>query len=242
MLLKRIIPILLLKGNGLYKTVKFSSPRYVGDPMNAIKVFNDKNVDELVLLDITATKEGKKPDFNFISKVTQEFFLPLCYGGGVRTMEDIKKILRSGADKVAMNSLLIESPSIVAEAAKKFGSQSIVASIDASNNNGGIARAVQLALRSQSLGCGEILLQSVDKDGTMTGYDLDLVKEVCKSVDIPVIACGGADIVEHFLEVFKVGAHAVAAGSMFVFYGRNKAVLINYLDDNERKQVQQSVR
>jgi len=232
----------LLEGLGLVKTVKFSDPTYVGCPINAVKIFNEKQVDELIFLDISATKENKGPAFELISKIATECFMPFCYGGGIRSLEDIQSILALGAEKVAINTYAIENPDFIKEASKKFGSQSIVVSIDVEKNTRGKhevfshARnrntnldAVELAVQMELMGAGELLVNSVDKDGTMQGYDIDLLRKVCPAVGIPVIACGGAGKIEDFAEaVHKGGASAVAAGSIFVFYGKHRAVLIQY--------------
>lgn len=242
MLRIRVIPCLLLKDDGLVKTIKYKDPKYVGDPINAIKIFNDKEVDELMLLDITASVEGRGPNFEAIRDVASECFMPLAYGGGIRTLEDIRAILAAGVEKVVLNTAALENPRLIAEAAAEFGAQAIVASIDVKKKLfGGYevmgSRAtrksgldpVTYAKRVTELGAGEILLSAVDRDGTQQGYDLDLVKQVVDAVDVPVIAVGGAGTVEDFARVCKTsGAAAVAAGSLFVFTGKHRAVLITY--------------
>ena len=241
MLKVRVIPCLLLRNNGLVKTVKFKDPKYVGDPINAVKIFNEKEVDELIFLDITATEEKKKPNFKLIRDIAGECFMPLAYGGGIRNIEDIREILALGAEKVILNSYAIENPSFIREASFLFGSQSIVVSIDIKKSLFGkyeiyVARGtkntkidpVRLAVNMAELGAGEIFLNSVDRDGTQQGFDGDLIKRVASTVDIPIIACGGAGKLEDFVEAVQAGASAVAAGSFFVFHGKHRAVLISY--------------
>jgi len=241
MLKTRVIPVLLLKNGGLVKTVKFANPTYVGDPINAVKVFNSKNVDELVFLDIVAAKEKRGPNYQMIAQITNECFMPLCYGGGITGVEEMKKVFSLGVEKVAINTAAIARPELVNEAAKVFGNQSVIVSIDARKNffgkfevfsHGGTYKTglevVEWARRVQNLGAGEIIVNSIDRDGTMQGYDMEMIKTVSTAVSIPVIACGGAGKLEDFSAAVGAGASAVAAGSMFVFYGKNRAVLINY--------------
>jgi cyclase len=242
MLRTRVIPCLLLKGQGLVKTVKYKDPKYVGDPINAIKIFNDKEVDELMLLDIMASVEGRGPAFETIGNVASECFMPLAYGGGIRTLDDIRTILAMGVEKVVLNTAAIASPELISEAAREFGSQAVVVSMDVKKKLFGgyevmAARGtkktgfepVSFAKRVAELGAGELLLSAIDRDGTRQGYDLELVQQVAKAVNIPVIAIGGAGSVEDFIPVCKTsGAAAVAAGSMFVFTGKHRAVLITY--------------
>jgi len=247
MLKARVIPALLLRGTGLVKTRQFKDPKYVGDPINAIKIFNDKEVDELVLLDITASVEGRGPAFSIIEEVASECFMPLAYGGGIRTVEDIRRILKLGVEKVVLNTMAWRDPEILRQASKEFGSQAVVASIDVRKKllggyqvcaDRGVrdlrADPVAYARRMQEIGAGEILLTSVDRDGTMKGYDLDLLSRVTSAVSIPVIAAGGAGSVADFGAAVKQGgASAVAAGAMFVFHGPHRAVLITYPSQQE---------
>ena len=241
MLKSRVIPCLLLKNEGLVKTIKFKNPKYVGDPLNAVKIFNDKEVDELVFLDITATIENRRPPVKLISQIATECFMPFCYGGGVRTVEDIAELFKLGVEKVAINSQAVENPDLIKRAADLFGSQSIVVSIDVKKNLFGKYRVfthsgrkdskldpVEFAVRMQETGAGELFLNSIDRDGTRQGYDLTLTSKICEAVNIPVIACGGAGNIDHFAEAVKAGASAVSAGSMFVFQGEYRAVLITY--------------
>jgi cyclase len=241
MLKTRVIPALLFKDQGLVKTVQFRKPGYVGDPINAIKIFNDKEVDELVLLDITASIEGRGPSFELIEEIASECFMPLGYGGGIRSVEDIRRILATGVEKVILNSAALSDPALVEAAARAAGSQSVVVSIDAKKKllggyevwSGGATRATgrdpaEFAREMQSRGAGEILITSIDRDGTQKGFDLELVRRVTAAVTVPVVACGGAGTLAHLREAVDAGASAVAAGSMFVYVGKHRAVLINY--------------
>ncbi|MGR3173265.1 MAG: AglZ/HisF2 family acetamidino modification protein [Candidatus Scalindua sp.] len=247
MLSTRVIPCLLLKDHGLVKTVGFKKSTYVGDPINAIKIFNEKEVDELIFLDITATRENRQPLFNLISEIVSECFMPFCYGGGVKCLKDIQTIFSLGAEKVAINTQAIANPSLIKQASDLYGSQSIVVSMDVKKNMFGKYQIfshlqgkslkldpVEFAVQMKEQGAGELLVNSVDKDGTMRGYDVELLNKVASAVTIPVIACGGAGSLEDFSAAVKVGnASAVAAGSMFVFHGKHRAVLINYPTQQE---------
>lgn len=247
----RVIPALLLKNGGLVKTVRFKDPTYVGDPINAVKIFNDKEVDELLFIDIQATKEKRRPNFELVSRISREAFMPFGYGGGVRDLEDMSKLFRLGVEKVSLNSHAIENPDFVEEAAHSFGSQSVVASIDIKKDAFGKhwvfdyrsnlttkLDPVEFAVLMERKGAGEILLNSVDKDGTFDGYDIDMIRKVTQSVKIPVIALGGAGKLEDFRDAVKIGGvSAVAAGSLFVFHGKHRAVLITYPDKSELKKI-----
>lgn len=236
----RLIPCLSLKNCGLVKTTKFSNPRYLGDPINTVKIFNGKGVDELCLLDITASSENRGPDFEYLKDIASEAFMPLSYGGGITTLDEIKKLFYIGYEKVILNTSFVLNPNLITEAVKFAGSQSIVVSIDVKNEFFGKKSCyikdgttkinidpITLAKQAEQLGVGEILLNSITLDGTMKGYDIDFVKNVTSAVSIPVIACGGAGSVADFKKVLNNGgAHAAAAGSLFVYYGREKAVLI----------------
>lgn len=242
MLKTRVIPCLLLKNQGLVKTVKFKDPTYVGDPINAVKIFNEKEVDELVFLDITASVERRKPNFKVIEDLASECFMPFGYGGGIRNLDEIKELLKLGVEKVVINSYAFEDNTFIKKAADLCGSQSVVVSIDVKKNFFGKYEVciysgkkstkmdpVEYAKKMQHFGAGEIFLNSIDRDGTMQGYDIELIKKVSEAVTIPVVACGGAWKLEHFSEaVKKGGASAVSAGSMFVFHGPHRAVLITY--------------
>jgi cyclase len=251
MLKTRVIPCLLLKGQGLVKTVKFRNPKYVGDPINAVKIFNDKEVDELIFLDIEATVEGRRPPIKLISEIASECFMPLSYGGGLRDLDDIKTIFNLGVEKVIINSYAIENSDFVREASRRYGNQSIVVAVDLKRNSFGKCEIFSLGGRKKTklnlvdyvkemekVGAGEIFLNSIDRDGTMKGYDIEMIKRVTEAVSIPVIACGGAGKVTDLAEaITKGGASAVAAGSMFVFHGKHQAVLITYPSIDDLKEV-----
>lgn len=245
MLRARFIPTLLLKGRGLYKTIRFKDERYVGDPINAVRIFNDKAVDELILLDIDAHRRPQGPDFEVIGDIVSEAFIPLCYGGGVTRLEQFERLLKLGTEKVAVNSAAVGAMQLVSDAARTFGSQSVVVGIDVRRTlfgryeryikSASVATdesALAAARRAEEAGCGELLLHSVDRDGTMQGYDLALVREISAAVRIPVIACGGAGSLEDMARVIREGgASSAAAGSIFVFKGKRRAVLITYPDE-----------
>lgn len=242
MLRTRVIPCLLLKGEGLVKTTKFKDASYVGDPINAIRIFNDKEVDELIFLDITASKEGQGPPLQVIRDFASECFMPVAYGGGIRSLDDAREVLALGVEKIVVNTMALRRPDLVSEIAREFGAQAVVVSIDAKKKliggyevmgAGGTEKTglkpVEHARRVVALGAGEILINSIDCDGMQAGYDLALVRSVADAVPVPVIACGGAGTLAHLSEAVNDGhASAVAAGSMFVFHGRHRAVLISY--------------
>lgn len=251
MLQNRVMPCLLLRNRGLVKTVKFKDPAYVGDPINTIRIFNEKEVDELILLDITATPENKPPNFELVADIAGECFMPLAYGGGVRSVEDVKRLTGLGAEKVAINSAAYRDPDLISRAAAAVGSQSVIAAIDVKKtlfgkykamHGGGKVEAkttaVEQAVRVQELGAGEILLTSIDRDGTFSGYDLELIRAVTAAVNIPVIACGGAGKLDDFGRAVKeAGASAVAAGSLVVYQGPHRAVLVNFPKPADLKRV-----
>ena len=243
----RVIPVLLCNLEGsIVKTQKFKNPIYVGDPVNAVKIFNDKEVDELIFLDITATAQGRKPNLRYIAEIATEAFMPLCYGGGLSNLEDIRAVIKAGIEKVSINSALEKDPDLISRAADVLGSSSTVASIDVKKDFWGKYRVVvrnsskslsmpvlEFAQMMEQKGAGEIVLNSVDRDGMMDGFDLDLIRDVSRSVGIPVIASGGAGNVTHLKQAIDAGASAVAAGSMFVFQGKHRAVLISYPSQTE---------
>ncbi len=247
MLRTRIIPCLLLQGSGLVKTVRFKSPTYVGDPINAVRIFNDKEVDELILLDIDASRKQRPPNFQLISEIASECFMPLAYGGGVSNIEQIGQLFRLGVEKVSLNTAAFSNPKLVREASSRYGNQSITVTIDVKKGlfgkpgayyYGGAKKSgytpVDAARMMEDQGAGELLVNSIDRDGTFSGYDLETLAEISSSVEIPVIALGGAARIEHFSEAITQGhADAVAAGSMFVFHGKHRAVLISYPSINE---------
>jgi cyclase len=237
----RVIPVLLLRNGGLVKTRAFREPKYVGDPINAIRIFNDKEVDELVLLDITATRERREPPFAAIADVASECFMPLAYGGGITSLEHARRIMKLGVEKIVLNTVAWREPKVLSDASREFGAQAVVASVDVRRKTFGryevfVENAIRptgidpvdYARRMQELGAGEIFLNAVDRDGTMRGYDLELVAKVAEALGVPLIACGGAGKVEDFAAAVRKGADAVAAGSMFVFHGPHRAVLITY--------------
>lgn len=242
MTLTRLIPCLLLRGNGLVKTKKFKDPVYIGDPVNAVRIFSEKEVDELVILDIDATREGREPNYELIAEIAGECFMPVAYGGGISSLAQARKLIRCGIEKVVINSATINSTGFIREIADVFGSQAVVGSVDARKTLLGGHRvfvksgAFDTKLRPEDhaatlvqAGVGEIFLNSIDCDGQMQGYDIELIKKVSVRVNVPVVACGGAGTLDHMQSAMSQGgASAVAAGSMFVFYGKHKAVLINY--------------
>jgi len=248
MIQTRIIPILLLQNEDLVKTIHFKKPNYLGDPINAVKIFNDREVDELIFLDINATKNKTEPNYQLLRDIASECFMPFCYGGGIKDCETIKKLFSLGVEKVAINSEFYKHPEIIKQASKLFGNQSIVVSIDVNKNifgkykafsNGGKINTnqnpIEVAKKAEQLGAGELLINSINKDGTMSGYDLEIINNISKSVNIPVIACGGAGNIKDLFKAINVGASAVAAGSLFVYHGKQKGILINYPDKNNIK-------
>lgn len=242
MLRVRVIPTLLLKNQGLYKTTKFKNPKYVGDPINAVKIFNEKEADELVFLDISASKENKRPNFKMIENIASEAFMPIAYGGGIKNLTDIQQLFKIGIEKIVINTYAHENPNFIREAANIAGSQSIVVSIDVKKNFFGkyemfshsgtkkIKKDPFIYIKEiEKMGAGEIVINSIDKDGTRTGFDIALIEKTSSLVNLPIIALGGAGSIEDLGEaVNKGGASGVAAGSMFVFYGKHRAVLITY--------------
>lgn len=251
MIRTRVIPCLLLQGDGLVKTTKFSKPRYIGDPINAVRIFNEKECHELVFLDILASRENRAPQYDVISNIASECFMPLAYGGGVRCLADVRQILSLGVEKVVINTYAIENPDFIRQVAQECGRQSVVVSIDAKKNFWGKyevfsrcgqkntgKKPEQWAREAAALGAGEIIINSIDQDGIMSGYDIELIRSVATAVDIPVVALGGAGKLEDFgLAIGQGMASAVSAGSFFVFYGRHKAVLINFPSDDDLKKV-----
>lgn len=241
MLRPRVIPVLLLKGQGLYKTVRFCEPTYVGDPLNTMRIFNDKEVDEICVLDIGRRFGQKAPQFDQIRALAAETFMPISYGGCITKLDQVQAILKAGVEKVVLNSLVFDEPEEVRRIVAYAGSSSVVVSLDVKRNwlrkhevlTHGATRstrlsAVEAARVAEALGAGEILLTSIDRDGTQQGFDTETVSEVARAVSIPVVACGGGGTLDHLREVLGSGASAAAAGSMFVYQGRHRAVLISY--------------
>lgn len=247
MLKNRVIPVLLLHDQGLVKTVKFKKPVYVGDPLNAVHIFNEKMVDELVFLDIDASKESRGPDFDILKDIANECFMPLGYGGGIKNLSQATKVLNTGFEKVILNTEAYKNPDLISNIAKETGNQSVVVSLDITKDFWGNYKIyshtsqklknkspVEWAEYFEELGAGEIFVNSVHRDGTMEGYDLDLIRQITEVTSIPVIASGGAGNLDDFYQAINEGnASAVAAGSMFVFHGPHKAVLINYPEYKE---------
>ena len=252
MIQARAIPCLLLKHDGLVKTVNFRKPTYIGDPINAVKIYNEKEVDELIFLDITATPEGREPNYDLIQRIATECFMPFSYGGGIRSIECIKKLLRLGVEKVILNTASHENPELVKQAATTFGSSTVIAAMDIKRTLWGTysryirggrksvrGNVVEFARELEKLGAGELFINSIDRDGVMQGYDLDILQSIAQSISIPVIACGGAGNLGHLRSLIETtGVSAAAAGSIFVYHGKLKGVLINYpsrLEFNENK-------
>lgn len=248
MLRPRVIPCLLVKNGGLVKTVQFASPKYVGDPINAVRIYNEKEVDELVVLDIDATAQGREPDYLMIRNLAAECRMPLCYGGGVTSVAQAERIIGMGVEKVAISSAAVADPGLVGRMAEALGSQSVVVIVDVKKHPGrgyevwthnGTRRAprnpMEFARQMQDRGAGEVVVNSIDNDGTMKGYDLALIGAIRASVTVPITALGGAGSLKDIRALFErfriIGA---AAGSLFVFKGVYRAVLINYPSRSEK--------
>ena len=243
MLLPRIIPCLLIKDKGVVKTVNFKNYKYVGDPINAVRIFNEKEVDEIIVLDIDATVHNRHPDYKMIEHLAEECRMPLCYGGGIKTAEQARKVFGLGVEKVAISSAMVEDPELVGELAGSVGSQSVIGVLDVKKCSGGSGYnvwthngqkntgkcPVELSLYLEKLGLGELVLNSIDKDGLMEGYDFELVEEIRKMIKIPLTVLGGAGSLQDIGQLIrKYGIIGAAAGSLFVFKGVYKAVLISY--------------
>lgn len=237
----RIIPVLLLNKGGLYKTINFKNPKYIGDPINSVKIFNEKEADELLLLDYTASVEKRGPDFAKIAEIAGEAFMPMAYGGGIKTLDDAKKVFDSGFEKVVLNSILFDDLSLIEKIGAIYGAQAVAGCIDCKKSLLGGTKSysysgtkkssytpLQWAKKLEEAGTGEIIINSIDKDGTWNGYAIDVISEVSHSVQIPVIACGGAGSVDDFKQAVSAGASAVAAGSMFVYQKKGMGVLISF--------------
>ncbi len=245
MIRPRVIPTLLIDDGNLVKTKGFKSPVYLGDPLNAIRIFNEKGVDELAVLDIGASVNNKDPDYGLLEKMASEAFMPLSVGGGIRTIDQMKRLFRLGFEKVIINTSFVDNVQLVKDAAGYFGSQSIVCSIDYrksllrdycythSGKQKTKHKPLELAQMAENMGAGELLLYCIDRDGKRMGYDLGTISEVSKTIKIPVIACGGANDIQDLKRALSAGASAVAAGSLFVFFGKRQAILINYPSERE---------
>lgn len=255
MALPRCIPVLLLQDGALVKTVQFQNPKYIGDPLNAIRIFNEKEVDELVFLDLDASVKGTPIPIRLLEEIAGECFMPLSFGGGIKTIEDIRQIIQIGIEKVIIGTEAVENPEFVKQAVAEFGSSSICVSLDIQKKSSG---AYELYTRSgtkrihqdpieyaqvlEQLGVGEILLHSIEREGTGNGFDLELIRAVRQAVKIPIIISGGAGTLEHLCEGVENGATAVAAGSMFVFHGKHRAVLISYPNQTSLKRIYSSIQ
>lgn len=239
----RVIPCLLLRGHGLVKTKKFKDAVYVGDPVNAVRIFSEKEADELTILDIDASKEGREPNYELIEEIAGECLMPIGYGGGISTFAQVRRLIRSGVEKVVINSTAaLGDMRVITESAASFGSQAVVGCIDVRHallkgyrimaKSGTVETSLKIEDHCQALvtaGAGEIFVNNIDGDGTMGGFDVKLIKRVADCVDVPVVACGGAGTIQHLSQAIREGgASAVSAGSMFVFHGKHRAVLINY--------------
>ena len=244
-----MIPALLIQKGGLVKSIRFKDHKYVGDPINAVKIFNEKEVDELVVLDISATAEKRPPNMVQIRELASEAFMPLGYGGGITTRQQIIELIAAGVEKVIINTSSFKNPHLLREGADYVGSQSIVASIDVKKNiwgnykvvvqNGSVntgRNPVDYAQEMERMGAGEILLNAIAQDGTFGGYDTELIKTVSAAVNIPLVAVGGASSMTDFAAAIAHGASAVAAGSLFVFQRPHRAVLISYPSQKELKE------
>lgn len=247
----RVIPVLLLQNKGLVKSVKFKDFRYIGDPINAVRIFNELKADELAFIDILATKEKRTISIDFVKKVGEEANMPFSAGGGIRTLEDIRKIIEVGAEKVILNSIAGENSEFVTEAAYAFGSSTITVCIDVKKDFLGKDKVwiragtksltynpFQYARQMEERGAGEIIIQSIERDGTMEGYDINLIKKVAESVTIPVVALGGSGKWQHIIELNSlVSLNGLAAGSLFIYHGERNAVLVNYPEREEIMQL-----
>jgi imidazole glycerol-phosphate synthase subunit HisF len=242
----RVIPVLLIQNDGLVKSIKFKNHKYLGDPINAVRIFNEKEVDELAILDISASKERRAPNFEQIAEIASEAFMPLSYGGGITSLAQVETLFFNGIEKVTLNTSALNNIGLITEIAKRYGNQAVTVSVDVKKdwlgryriykNNGSDNTGLSpeaFAKQVENAGAGEIFLNSIDRDGTFEGFDMTLINLVASHVDIPVIACGGANVVEDFAKAVQTGASAVAAGSMFVFQKPHRAVLISYPNQTE---------
>jgi cyclase len=235
-----------LSGQGLVKTTRFQAPSYVGDPVNAVRVFNEKEVDELIILDIGASRKGLAPNYALLADIASEAFMPMGYGGGVSSLDHARRIFEIGFEKIVLNSAFFGNSGVVRQIVGEYGASSVVASIDVAGNMRGRYEVYEhrtgspapVSLKDHiaavlACGVGELFLTAVDRDGTLAGIDLALIEEIAGSVDVPLIACGGAASLADFASAIAAGASAVAAGAMFVYYGPYRAVLIQYPEPAE---------
>ncbi|MBM7419185.1 MULTISPECIES: AglZ/HisF2 family acetamidino modification protein [Chryseobacterium] len=249
MLRPRIIPSLLIQDNGLVKTVNFKNPKYVGDPINAVKIFNEKEVDELAIFDIDATTKGLEPNYSLIERIANQSRMPLCYGGGVKTVEQAQKIFGLGIEKIALSSSVLQNPDLITQIADRVGAQSVIVVLDVKKkllggyevytHNGKKSTGInpfKFIEQAQELGAGEIVINSIDQDGVMKGYDMSLIEKAREKTSLPMTVLGGAGSLEDIKKVIdKHKIIGVAAGSLFVFKGKYKAVLINYPTKDEKE-------
>ncbi len=238
-----------MRNGGLIKTIRFGNSKYVGDPLNTVRIFNEKEVDELIVLDIGTTAQNRKPDYSLIKKIAAECRMPFCYGGGVKKAEEVQKIVGLGVEKVALSTAAVQAPELISDAAQRVGNQSVVVIIDVKKT--GLQRRYEVFIKNgtqktglnpisfaktaQEHGAGEVVINNIDLDGTMSGYDLGLAERVKKEISIPLTILGGAGSLEDIKTLFKqCGASGAAAGSLFVFKGKYRAVLINYPNREEK--------
>ena len=257
MLHPRLIPCLLVQNNGLVKTVRFGEPKYVGDPINAVRIFNEKMVDELMVLDIDATRNNREPDYGLIAKLANECRMPLCYGGGIKKVEQVEKIISLGVEKVGISSAAVTDPEIISHAAERVGAQSVVVVLDI--KNAGMFRRQELFTHNAThrtkmeparfiedatrRGAGEIVLNFIDRDGTMEGYDLEAVEVLRRHTSLPITVLGGAGSLDDVAQLWRAqGIIGAAAGSLFVFKGKYRAVLINYPNRSEKTALLKATR
>ncbi|MCZ8216667.1 MAG: AglZ/HisF2 family acetamidino modification protein [Cyclobacteriaceae bacterium] len=247
----RIIPCLLLFDGGLVKTTKFSSPKYVGDPINVVRIFNEKEVDELIFIDIEATRNKRAPNLTVIKELASECFMPFAYGGGITTLDQIRDILKVGVEKVILNHIILSNPDFVTEACKYFGSSTIVGAMDVKRDFWGHLKVYDhikkktinqdpntYAKKLESLGVGEIFINDVDRDGTFKGLDIETISSINKTLTTPVVACGGASDLANIKDLIRTsGVSGVAAGSLFVYQGPHRAVLVSYPSRNQIKDI-----
>jgi cyclase len=245
----RLIPVLLIHRGGVYKTTKFKNAVYIGDPINTIRLFNDMEVDEITVLDIDASKERREPNYELLEELASEAFMPLGYGGGIRTVEQAKRILNSGVEKIIINHAAQSSVELIPECASRFGSQSVMVSIDYVRKllsgrrqfdhvTGKLLRLspIDAAEIAEKMGAGEVLLNCVDRDGCMQGLDVELIQEASPRLEIPIVICGGAGTLAHLHQAETAGVNAIAGGSMFVFRGKQRGILINYPNEAQLRQ------
>ncbi len=244
----RLIPVLLLKGRALVKTLKFKSPIYLGDPINAVRLFNDMNADELIFLDINASKESRCVDVTYVREIAEEARMPFSVGGGINSLEDMEALLKNGSEKVIINTAAFKNPDLITQAANQFGSQSVVVCIDVrqcfgrkyiayiTNGNSRIKYDVMdYCRRVVDYGAGELMIQSIDRDGTYRGYDVELASRIANSVSVPITICGGASSLDNMVDLYRnTHVQGLAAGSLFVFHSGRDSFLINYPNDQDK--------